>query len=363
MNVPANGSASLPTIGITMGDAAGIGPEIIAKTLADPAWYAKCRPIVIGDASIMERAINLIGSPQTLRPLSGAPFDKLRVTEGNATQASCHPELVEGCATNLDVIDLHLLTPADVPFGKLSPKAGDAAFRYIECANRLALDGVLDAICTAPLNKEALHAGGHKYPGHTEILADLSGTKEFAMMLTAPNLRVIHVTTHIGLVDAIKRVTPERVHTVVRLAHETLVRAGIARPRIGVCGINPHAGENGLFGYGEEERLIEPGVRLAAAEGIDVRGPLPADTLFFRAARGDFDIVVAMYHDQGHGPIKVLGLEAGVNITVGLPYIRTSVDHGTAFDIAGTGKAEDGSMRAALDAAIELAPRRSAAEA
>ena len=167
-----------------------------------------------------------------------------------------------------------------------------------------------------------------------------------------------YVTTHIGLVDAIKRVTPERVHTVIRLAHETLVRAGIARPRIGVCGINPHAGENGLFGYGEEERLIEPGVRLAVAEGIDVRGPLPADTLFFRAARGDFHIVVAMYHDQGHGPIKVLGLEAGVNITVGLPYIRTSVDHGTAFDIAGTGTAEDGSMRAALDAAIDLAPKR-----
>ncbi len=331
---------SLPTIGITMGDAAGIGPEIIAKTLADPAWYAKCRPLVIGDASIMRRAMELVDSPQTMRTLNGAPFDKLRATQAD-----------------LDIIDLGLLTPDDVPFGKLSPKAGDAAFRYLECANRLALDGVLDAICTAPLNKEALHAGGHKYPGHTEILAELSGTKEFAMMLTAPNLRVIHVTTHIGLVDAIKRVTPERVHTVVRLAHETLVRAGIARPRIGVCGINPHAGENGLFGYGEEERLIEPGVRLAVAEGIDVRGPLPADTLFFRAARGDFDIVVAMYHDQGHGPIKVLGLEAGVNITVGLPYIRTSVDHGTAFDIAGSGQAEDGSMRAALTAAIELSPK------
>jgi len=341
---------SLPTIGITMGDAAGIGPEIIAKTLADPAWYAKCRPVVIGDASIMQRAMELVGSPQQLRTLSGAPAPR-------HPERQCHPELVEGCATNLDIINLHLLTPAQVPFGKLSPKAGDAAFRYIERANRLALDGELDAICTAPLNKEALHAGGHNYPGHTEILAELSGTKEYAMMLTAPNLRVIHVTTHIGLVDAIKRVTPERVHTVVRLAHETLVRAGIARPRIGVCGINPHAGENGLFGYDEEERQIEPGVRLAAAEGIDVRGPLPADTLFFRAARGDFDIVVAMYHDQGHGPIKVLGLEAGVNITVGLPYIRTSADHGTAFDIAGTGTAEDGSMRAALAAAIDLAPK------
>jgi 4-phospho-D-threonate 3-dehydrogenase / 4-phospho-D-erythronate 3-dehydrogenase len=327
---------SLPVIGITMGDAAGIGPEIIAKTLADPAWYERCRPIVIGDATIMQRAMALAGSPQTLRNLSGSP-----------------------CATDLDIVDLDLLSADDVPFGKLSAKAGDAAFRYIECANRLALDGTIDAVCTAPLNKEALHAGGHNYPGHTEILAELSGTKEYAMMLTAPNLRVIHVTTHIGLVDAIKRVTPERVYTVIRLAHETLVRAGIERPRIGVCGINPHAGENGLFGYGEEERQIAPGIARARGEGIAVDGPLPADTLFFRAARGDFDIVVAMYHDQGHGPIKVLGLEAGVNITVGLPYIRTSVDHGTAFDIAGTGKAEDGSMRAALAAAIELAPKRS----
>jgi 4-phospho-D-threonate 3-dehydrogenase / 4-phospho-D-erythronate 3-dehydrogenase len=331
---------NLPVIGITMGDAAGVGPEIIAKTLADPTWYEKCRPIVIGDASIMARAMELVASPQTLRPWD--------------------PKLVEGCATQLDLLDLHLLTADDVPFGKLSPKAGDAAFRYIERANALALDGLIDAVCTAPLNKEALHAGGHKYPGHTEILAELSGTKEYAMMLTAPSLRVIHVTTHIGLVDAIKRVTPERVHTVIRLGHETLVRAGIERPRIGVCGINPHAGENGLFGYGEEEKQIAPGVARAQAEGIAADGPLPADTLFFRAARGDFDIVVAMYHDQGHGPIKVLGLEAGVNITVGLPYIRTSVDHGTAFDIAGTGKAEDGSMRAALAAAIELAPKRSA---
>jgi 4-hydroxythreonine-4-phosphate dehydrogenase len=258
---------------------------------------------------------------------------------------------------HLDVDDLHLLDPAEIPFGTLSAAAGDAAFRYLERANALALDGKLDAICTAPLNKEALHAGGHRYPGHTEILAELSGTREFAMMLTAPNLRVIHVTTHIGLVDAIKRVTPERVYTVIRLAHDTLRRAGIARPRVGVCGINPHAGEHGLFGYGEEELQIQPGVERARSEGIVVEGPLPADTLFFRAARGDFDIVVAMYHDQGHGPIKVLGLEAGVNITVGLPYIRTSVDHGTAFDIAGTGKADEGSMRAALEAAIELAPR------
>jgi 4-phospho-D-threonate 3-dehydrogenase / 4-phospho-D-erythronate 3-dehydrogenase len=329
---------STPTIGITMGDAAGVGPEIIAKTLADPAWYGQCRPIVIGDASIMQRAVDLVGSKQKVRALSSID--------------GWQPE-----ASSLDVLDLHLLSPGDVPFGKLSAKAGDAAFRYIERANELALAGKLDGICTAPLNKEALHMGGHIFPGHTEILAELSGTKEFAMMLTAPQLRVIHVTTHIGLVDAIKRITPERVYTVIKLAHQTLSRAGIERPRIGVCGINPHAGEHGLFGYGEEEKQVQPGVERAQAEGINVEGPLPADTLFFRAGRGDFDIVVAMYHDQGHGPIKVLGLEAGVNITVGLPYIRTSVDHGTAFDIAGTAKADERSLGEALKDAIELAPR------
>jgi 4-phospho-D-threonate 3-dehydrogenase / 4-phospho-D-erythronate 3-dehydrogenase len=329
---------STPTIGITMGDAAGVGPEIIAKTLADPAWYAKCRPIVVGDASIMQRAVDLVGSKQKVRAL----------------------ESLEGWqpdAATLDVLDLHLLSPEEIPFGKLSAKAGDAAFRFIERANALAMDGKLDAVCTAPLNKEALHKGGHIFPGHTEILAELSGTKEFAMMLTAPQLRVIHVTTHIGLIDAIKKITPERVYTVIKLAHRTLSRAGIERPRIGVCGINPHAGEHGLFGYGEEEKQVQPGVERAQAEGINVDGPLPADTLFFRAGRGDFDIVVAMYHDQGHGPIKVLGLEAGVNITVGLPYIRTSVDHGTAFDIAGTAKADERSLGAALNDAIELAPR------
>lgn len=331
---------STPTIGITMGDAAGVGPEIVAKLLADPSWYEQCRPVVVGDASIMRRAVDLVGSKQKVRALASL-------------------EGWEPAPSALDVLDLHLLAPEDAPFGKLSARAGDAAFRYIERANALALAGVLDAICTAPLNKEALHMGGHIFPGHTEILAELSGTKEFAMMLTAPRLRVIHVTTHIGLIDAIARITPERVYTVIKLAHQTLSRAGIERPRVGVCGINPHAGEHGLFGYGEEEKQVQPGVERAQAEGIDVDGPLPADTLFFRAGRGDFDIVVAMYHDQGHGPIKVLGLEAGVNITVGLPYIRTSVDHGTAFDIAGTGKADERSLGEALKDAIELAPKQS----
>ena len=181
------------------------------------------------------------------------------------------------------------------------------------------------------------------------------------MMLSTPKLKVIHVTTHIGLIDAIAKIEPGLVERTIARAHETLTRSGVEHPRIGVCGINPHAGEHGLFGYGEEESKIEPGVRACQARGWNVEGPLPADTLFFRAGRGDFDIVVAMYHDQGHGPVKVLGIEAGVNITVGLPVIRTSVDHGTAFDIAGTGKADERSLLVALSRAAELAPKKAAA--
>lgn len=320
-----------------MGDAAGVGPEIIAKCLQQDYFYERCHPVVIGDAKIMKRAMALVGPPQRLR----------KVTDPSETKSS---------PNELDIIDLDLL-PADLPYGEISAKAGDAAFQFIKRAVELAQEGKIQGICTAPLNKEALHKGGHLYPGHTEILADLTGTSDFAMMLTAPKLRVIHVTTHIGLLDAIAIIKPERVHTVIRLADETLKRAGIVKPRIGVCGINPHAGENGLFGHREEEEKIIPAVERARAEGIAVEGPLPADTLFFRATRGDFDIVVAMYHDQGHGPIKVMGLEAGVNITVGLPIIRTSVDHGTAFDIAGTGKADAGSLEEALRQAIELAPK------
>jgi 4-phospho-D-threonate 3-dehydrogenase / 4-phospho-D-erythronate 3-dehydrogenase len=320
-----------------MGDAAGVGPEIIAKTLQQDFFYERCHPIVIGDAKIMQRAMSLVGSPQHLR----------KITDPSETKSD---------PNELDIIDLDLL-PADMPFGEISSKAGDAAFQFIKRAVELAQEGKIHGICTAPLNKEALHKGGHLFPGHTEILAELTGTSDFAMMLTAPKLRVIHVTTHIGLVDAIAKINPERVHTVIRLADETLKRAGIPKPKIGVCGINPHAGEHGLFGHGEEEEKIIPAVERSQAEGIAVEGPLPADTLFFRATRGDFDIVVAMYHDQGHGPIKVMGLEAGVNITVGLPIIRTSVDHGTAFDIAGTGKADAGSLEEALRQAIELAPK------
>ncbi len=327
-----------PIVGMTMGDAAGVGPEIIMKALNDPALFEACRPFVIGDAKMLERAEGIVRTGLAIRRMAVLPEAQFQFGA-------------------VDCLDLDLL-PDGLPFGQVSAAAGDAAFRYLERAIQLANAGAIDAICTAPLNKEALHKGGHIYPGHTEILAELTGTADFAMMLAAPKLRVIHVTTHVGLLDAIRLVNPERVHNVIRLAHETLKRAGYQTPKIGVCGINPHAGENGLFGYGEEETKIIPAVERARTEGIDVTGPLPADTLFFRAARGDFDIVVAMYHDQGHGPIKVLGLEAGVNITVGLPIIRTSVDHGTAFDIAGKGIADDRSIKEALRQAIALAPKR-----
>lgn len=328
----------LPVVGITMGDAAGVGPEVVVKTLSRRSLYDACRPLVIGDARRLELANRLVKGDVKVRSIA------------NASEARYEPGTI-------DCIDLKLI-PADLPFGRISPVAGDAAFRYIERAAALAQAGEIDAICTAPLNKEALHAGGHRYPGHTEMLARLTGVDEVSMMLVAPRLRVIHVTTHIGILDAIRKIEPGLVQRTIERGHATLVKAGIANPRIGVCGINPHAGENGLFGYGEEEEKIVPAVKLLQERGMDVTGPLPADTLFFRAGRGDFDLVVAMYHDQGHGPVKVLGLEAGVNVTVGLDVIRTSVDHGTAFDIAGKGTADDGSMVEAMRQAIELATRR-----
>jgi 4-hydroxythreonine-4-phosphate dehydrogenase len=328
---------SLPTIAITMGDAAGIGPEIVMKALGAPAVRALCNPLVIGDAARLRRAGELVASNLEV------------VSLGDAREARYSPDKVE-------CIDLKLI-PADLPFGKTSAIAGEAAFRYIERAVRIVEEGGAQAICTAPLSKEALHAAGHKYPGHTELLAALTHTPEVSMMLVAPKLRVIHVTTHIGLLDAIERIDAALVERVIGRAHATLVQAGITNPRIGVCGINPHAGENGLFGRGEEAVKIVPAVEASRARGWNVTGPLPADTLFFLAARGDYDIVVAMYHDQGHGPIKVLGLESGVNITVGLPVVRTSVDHGTAFDIAGKGIADERSLIEALRQAAELARR------
>jgi 4-hydroxythreonine-4-phosphate dehydrogenase len=327
----------LPIVGVTLGDAAGVGPEIIMKALQDKEIYDVCHPFVIGDVRRLADAGEIVGSSLSLRSVSGP--EACSFTYGDV---EC-----------LNVIGL----PEDLPYGVLSAAAGDSAYRYIEKAVELANAGRIHAICTAPLNKEALHLAGHNFPGHTEILAALTETEHYAMLLTAPGLKVIHVTTHVGLIDAVRKIMPDRVYEVIRIASETLQRMGIERPQIAVCGINPHAGENGLFGYGEEEEKIRPAVEKAMQEGIAVYGPLPADTLFYRARKGDFDMVVAMYHDQGHGPIKVLGLEAGVNITAGLPFIRTSVDHGTAFDIAGKGVADENSLKEALRQAAALTVR------
>jgi 4-phospho-D-threonate 3-dehydrogenase / 4-phospho-D-erythronate 3-dehydrogenase len=328
-----------PVIAITMGDAAGVGPEIVMKCLARDSLYEMCRPLVVGDAERLRRAGQIARVPPAVRVISQA---------GQAGFA----------AGTVDCLDLGLI-PADLPFGVVSALAGDAAYRYVARAVDLVAAGQADAICTAPLNKEALHAGGHRFPGHTEVLAHLTGTPEVSMMLVAPKLRVIHVTTHVGLLDAIERIEPGLVERTVARGHAALLKSGVTNPRIGVCGINPHAGEAGLFGRGEEEHKIAPAVAACQARGWIVEGPLPADSLFHRAVRGDFDLVVAMYHDQGHGPVKALGMEAGVNITVGLPAIRTSVDHGTAFDIAGTGVADERSMLEALRQAAALATRRS----
>jgi 4-phospho-D-threonate 3-dehydrogenase / 4-phospho-D-erythronate 3-dehydrogenase len=328
-----------PIIGITMGDAAGIGPEIILKAMAHKEIYEISKPFIIGDKKILERAKRFVDSGLEIEAINEFQLKNIDCEYGK-----------------IFCIDLNLLSE-NLPIGQVSAEAGNAAFQYLKMAIELANRKQIDAICTAPLNKEALHLGGHKYPGHTEILADLTGTKDYSMMLSARKLKVIHVTTHVGLIDAVRMINSDRVYKVIQLAHETLQKSGIPSPKIAVCGINPHAGENGLFGYGEEEEKVMPGVKRAQDEGIDVIGPLPADTLFFRAVRGDFDIVVAMYHDQGHGPVKVLGLDAGVNITVGLPIIRTSVDHGTAFDIAGKGIADEASLVEAIRQAVELAPK------
>jgi 4-phospho-D-threonate 3-dehydrogenase / 4-phospho-D-erythronate 3-dehydrogenase len=328
--------SSAPIVAITMGDGAGIGPEVIVKALTNPEADGLCRPLVIGDVRQLQRAVEICGVQLALRVVA------------SPDQAVFEPGVA-------DVVDAAPEGPMP-SFGKLSAAAGEGAYRYIVRACEYAMSGAVDAVCTAPLNKEALQLAGHHYPGHTELLADLTGAEEVSMLLVSGRLRVLHVTTHIGLRDAIDRIEPGLVRRTIERGHRTLVTAGIAEPIIAVCGINPHAGENGLFGYGEEEEKVAPGIEMARSQGIDARGPLPADTLFFRAARGDFDLVVAMYHDQGHGPIKVLGLDSGVNITVGLPVIRTSVDHGTAFDIAGTGVAGEESMIRALRQAAELAP-------
>jgi 4-hydroxythreonine-4-phosphate dehydrogenase len=323
-----------PLIAVTMGDPAGIGPEIVARTFADPGFSDEGRTFVVGDPTMLERAIRLLDVPLVVNEIS------------EPEEAAFEPD-------SIDVLAVGEL-PEDLPFGKLDARAGDAAFRYVEAATELAKSGRVEAVATAPLNKEAMHLAGHRYPGHTEILARLTGTEDYAMMLVTDELKVIHVSTHVSLREAIEKVQPERELAVIRLAHASMRKLGVENPKVAVAGLNPHAGENGLFGTEDAER-IAPAIEEAREEGIEASGPHPPDTVLMRARRGVFDIVVVQYHDQGHIPVKLMGFDTGVNVTVGLPFFRTSVDHGTAFDIAGTGKADHASMRAAIDLARTLA--------
>lgn len=330
----------IPLLGLTVGDPAGIGPEVTLMAAQDPR-SSVARIAAIGSLEALRAASEVVGNPPRLRQVA-SPSDA-RFEPGT-----------------LDVITV----PSDraVAFGQLSAAAGQMAFEGVQQAVALALAGDIDGIVTAPLNKAAIALAGHPYPGHTEILADLTGTQEFAMMLTAHKLRVVHVTTHVGIRQMLERVTTERVLTTVRLAHRSLKALGIESPSVGVAGLNPHAGEGGLFGD-EEARIITPAIEQARAEGIDATGPWPADTLFGRAVAGDFDVVIAMFHDQGHIAVKVLGFETGVNATIGLPIVRTSVDHGTAFDIAGTGRASHDSLVEAIRVGTRMAAARARATA
>ncbi len=330
-------SSENPIVAVTMGDPCGVGPEILLKAWDHDELFMRCQPVVVGDAKVLRRAQNYVSSKLRVEPLSSLSGFK-------ASPGTIH------------CIDLDVL-PKDLPVGRICAEAGRAAYLFIEKAVHLALSGEVAAVCTGPLNKAALKAGGCDHPGHTEILADLSGTKEYAMMLSAPDLKVVHVTTHMGLIDAIDAINAERVWSVIAMTQRAMAAYGVEDPRIAVAAINPHAGEDGLFGRGEEEQKVLPALERAKKQGIKVEGPIPADTVFFRAVRGEYDVVIAMYHDQGHIPVKVLGFEAGVNITIGLPFIRTSVDHGTAFDIAGTGRASEQSLMEALKHAAVMAAR------
>lgn len=324
-----------PILAITMGDAAGCGPEIIVKALGDRNIYQLCRPLVFGDAGRIRLAADCVKSTLKVNRVS------------DPQSGSYQPGII-------DVLDFANI-PDGLPFGQVDARAGHAAYVYVEAAIKQAMDNTVAAVVTAPLNKEALHLGGHHFPGHTEIFAQLSDTEDYAMMLAGDALRVIHVTTHVSMRAAADLITKERVLRIIRLADRTLRLLGLEQPRIAVAGFNAHAGENGLFGR-EDVDEIAPAVTEAQSLGIHAIGPVPPDTVFFRAVcRKEFDIVVVMYHDQGHIPIKLLGFEDGINVTVGLPFLRTSVDHGTAFDIAGKGIADSRSMTAAIEFAARVA--------
>jgi 4-hydroxythreonine-4-phosphate dehydrogenase len=328
--------SSKPYIAITMGDPCGIGPEIIAAALADDTVSAVATPLVLGDRRAMERALALVGSGQ-----------RLRTSDIDALPAA--PP-----AGDISLIELSQLDAGDMAYGQPTAAAGDAVFNYITFAASLCLQGKVAAMATAPINKAALNMAGHNYPGHTELLAELTGSTEFVMMLAGSRLRVALVTIHEALAAVPPLVTMEKVLATIVTTHRDVSRYFRQRPRIAVLALNPHAGEGGMFGN-EEELVIRPAIAAARERGIDASGPHSADTLFHFAARGDYDAVVCMYHDQGLIPLKLLHFDDGVNLTLGLPIIRTSVDHGTAYNLAGSGVANPESMKAAILMAAAMA--------
>jgi 4-hydroxythreonine-4-phosphate dehydrogenase len=320
----------LPRIGITMGDPAGVGAEIICRALAQVRPEERGRFTVFGDRALMQRANALVRA--------GLSFSE--APEQNSDRPA--------------VIDIQPSAPGAVQDGKMSAAAGARSYAYIELAVSAALARDIGVIVTAPINKAALHAAGHPFEGHTELLAHLTNTKSSFMLLASEKLSTIHVSTHVSLAGAVTRATMERELATIRMGYVHLRRMGVVDPRIAVAGLNPHSGENGLFGRDEIER-IHPAIDAARQEGINVTGPVPGDTVFYRAVRGEFDLVVAQYHDQGHIPAKLIAFDTTVNVTLGLPILRVSVDHGTAFDIAWRGIARHDNMNATIDYASRIA--------
>ncbi len=326
-----------PILAVTLGDPAGTGPELITKAFAQPDVLAVCRPVVIGDAGVLRAAASITGAKQPVR-IVNSPREA-------------------GDGTTLDVVDLANVDLDTFTRGKVSAPCGQAAYEAIKRSVELTLAGESHAIVTSALNKAALHAAGHHYDGHTELLSELCGKPKVTMMLVADKLRVCHVSTHVSLREAIERVKPERIVSVIKIARAGVQELGIADPHIAVAGLNPHAGEGGIFGD-EEIKFIAPAIEQAKALGFRVSGPYAGDTVFFRTLQGQFDCAIAMYHDQGHVAAKMLGIWLGVNVTLGLPIIRTSVEHGTDFDNAGTGRGDPRSLVAAIKLAATMASNR-----
>ena len=325
----------LHKLAITMGDTNGIGPEILVKALSEGSLFEFCQPIIFGDRKIYETVHDQYSS-NCPGPLSVSSYDDIRFENGF-----------------VPVVDCGLNTPKYNP-GKLDPEAGRCAIEWVKEATRLAIEGKIEGIVTCPINKEGIHLAGYNYPGHTDLLAELTGTKTYRMCLFGKSMRIVHISAHESMVDAISMVKKDRIVESIRIGHEALQILGLPDHRIAVSGLNPHAGEAGAFGR-EEIEEIAPAVELCRCEGINCSGPYPPDTVFARMRQGDFDLVVAMYHDQGHGPFKLVAMDEGVNVTLGLPIIRTSVDHGTAYDIAGKGIARESSLCAAVKLAAQFA--------